>query len=76
MRARQTKVARAELKDFMDWAGIIAREPAEEEEMSRLVVGFIARMHKRAAGSEGESTPISDGKRSKRSSPDEDAQKN
>ena len=47
----------------MDWAGIIASEPAEEEEMSSLAVGFAARMRKRAAGSKGESTPISDGKR-------------
>ena len=59
----------------MDWASIIAREHAKEEEMSRLVAGFIVQMHKRVAGSEGESTPISDGKHQKRSSLDEEAQK-
>ena len=41
--------------------------------MSRLVVGFVARMSKWDAGSEVESTPISNGKRSKWSSPDEEA---
>ena len=55
--------------------GVIASEPAEEEEMSRLAVGFAARLHKQAASSKGESTLISDGKRSKRSSLDEEAQK-
>ena len=59
----------------MDWAGVIANEPAEEEEMSMLAAGFSARMHKRAVGLEGESTPIFDGKRSKCSSLDEQAQK-
>ena len=43
--------------------------------MFRLVDGFAAQMCKRAVGSEGESTPISDGKRPKQSSPDEEAQK-
>ena len=57
----------------MDWAGIISSELVEKEEMSRLVAGFAALMHKRAAGSEGESTPIFDGKRQKRSSLDEEA---
>ena len=41
--------------------------------MSRLVARFSTRMHKRVVGSEGEFTPISDGKRSKRSSPGEEA---
>ena len=57
----------------MDWVGIIASELAEEEEVSRLVARFTLRMCKRAVGSEGEYTPISDGKRPKRSSPDEEA---
>ena len=43
--------------------------------MSSLAVGFSLRMHKRATGSEGETTPRSSGKRSRRSSPDEEAQK-
>ena len=43
--------------------------------MSKLVLGFATRMRKRVAGSEGGSTPIFDGKRPKRSSPDEEAQK-
>ena len=59
----------------MDWAGIIACEPAEEEEMSMLAVGFSTRMRKRVGDSKDESTPISYGKRLKRSSPDEEAQK-
>ena len=57
----------------MDWAGIIASELVEKEEISRLVVRFAALMHKRDAGSEGESTPISDRKRQKQSSLDEEA---
>ena len=36
----------------MDWAGVIANEPTEKEEMFRLATGFDAQMHKRAAGSE------------------------
>ena len=35
--------------------------------MSRLLAGFATRMRKRDAGSEGESTPIFDGKCPKRS---------
>ena len=57
----------------MDWTCITANEPVEEEGMSRLAAGFTARMRKRAAGSKGEAIPIYDGKRSKRSSPDEQA---
>ena len=58
---------------FVDRDGVITSEPAKEKEMLRLVAKFSALMHKRAVGSEGESTPISDGKRSKRSSPGEEA---
>ena len=43
--------------------------------MSRLAIGFAAQIYKQAASSDGESTPIFDGKHSKRSSPDEEAQK-
>ena len=43
--------------------------------MSNLAVEFSIRMRKRAAGSEGEPTLISLGKWSRRSSPDEEAQK-
>ena len=74
LRAQQTKVANTGLEDFVDWTSIIASEPSEEEEMSRLAVRFTARMHKWATGSKGESTPISDGKRPKRSSPNEEVQ--
>ena len=59
----------------MEWAGVISSEPIEEEEMTRHVIGFITLMHKQATGSEVESTPISYRKRSKRSSPDKEAQK-
>ena len=34
--------------------GIIASEPAEEEEMSSLVAGFSVQMRKRTVSSEGE----------------------
>ena len=57
----------------MDWTGIISNEPTEEEEMSNLTIGFTVRMRKRAIGSEGETTPRSGGKRSRLSSPDEEA---
>ena len=40
--------------------------------MSRLVAGFAVRMSNWAAGSKGETTLISDGKRLKQSSPDEE----
>ena len=59
----------------MDWAGIIASKLVEEEEMSILSAGFVARMHKRATDLKGESTPISDGKRPNRSFPDEETWK-
>ena len=55
--------------------GIISSEPAEEEEISKLFVGFAERMRKQAVGSEGEPSPISNGKRPKWSSPNEEAQK-
>ena len=57
----------------MDWAGIIASEPPEKEEMSSLVVGFATQIRKQTAGSKGETTPKSDGKWLKRSSPNEEA---
>ena len=41
--------------------------------MPRLAVGFAAQMRKWAASSEGESTPISDGKCPTQSSSDEEA---
>ena len=55
--------------------GIISSEPTEEEEMSSLAISFVVRMRKRAAGLEGETTPISSGKRWRWSSPDEEDQK-
>ena len=57
----------------MDWAGIIANELAEEEEMSRLAARFVARVRKRAACLEDEFTLLYDWKRPQRSSPDEEA---
>ena len=60
------KAVKAGLEDFVDWTGIISNEPIEEEEMSSLVAGFFVRMRKRAAGSEGETTPRSCGKRSQK----------
>ena len=41
--------------------------------MSRLSVMFSVRIRKRVVGSKGETTPISNGKRPKWSSPDEEA---
>ena len=67
------KVAGAWLEDFVDWTGIISSELVEEEEMFRFASGFVAQMCLRAAGSEGETTPITDGKCSKLSSLDEEA---
>ena len=43
-RVRQTKLADVGLEGFVDWMGILASEPAEEEEMSMLAIGFTARM--------------------------------
>ena len=59
----------------MGWTSIIAKEPADEKEMSRLAAGFVVLMRKRATGLEGETTPLSNGNRPKRSLPDEEAQK-
>ena len=74
-RARQTKTAGAGLEDLVDWTGVVANEPAEEEEMSSLAVGFASQMHKQRASSEGEATSISGGKRSRRPSQNEEAKK-
>ena len=72
-RTLKKKAADAELEDFVDWMITIASEPVEEEEMSSLATGFFVRIHKRATGSKGETTPISGGKRSRLSSPNEEA---
>ena len=74
-RARKTKIVGIGLEDFVDWTGVVASEPSEEEKMSSLVVGFVSRMHKQVVGSEGEATSIFGGKRPRRPSPDEEAQK-
>ena len=74
-RARQINVAVAGLEGFMDWAGILANESVEEEEMSMLAIGFAARMQKLDADLEDEPTLIPDRKRPKRSSPDEEVEK-
>ena len=72
-RAQKKKATDVGLEDFVDWTGVIASEPTEDEEMSSLATGFTAQMRKQAVGSKGETTPRSDRKRSKRSSPDEEA---
>ena len=59
----------------MDWTGILTGESNEKEEMSMLASGFASWMRKRVVDSEDESTPISDGKRPRRSSQNEEAQK-
>ena len=59
----------------MDWTSILASESVEEEEISTLAVGFATWMRKRVADSEDKSTPISNGKRPRRSSLDGEAQK-
>ena len=69
------KAVGAGLEDFVDWTSIISSELAEEEEMSSLATRFFVRMRKQAACSEGETTPRSSGKWSRRSSLDEEAQK-
>ena len=74
-RARQTKVVDAKLEGFVDWTSILASEPVEKKEMSMLAARFAAHVPKRVADSEDESTPISNGKHSGRSSSDEEAQK-
>ena len=51
-RAQQTTAVGAELEDIVDLTGIIASEPAEEEEMSSLAAGVATRMLKRVAGCE------------------------
>ena len=63
----------------MDWTNPTVSESAEEmeDDMLDLVVGFIARMCKRASSSPGETIPgfkVTDGKRSKRSGPDGEVQ--
>ena len=70
-RAPKTKASDAGLEDFVDWTSIISIESVEEKEMSNLTAGFAARMCKRAASSEGETTPRSGVKWSRRSSPNE-----
>ena len=59
----------------MDWTGIIASESTEKMKMSMLAFGFASWMQKWVVDSEDESTPISDGKHPRQSSPNEEAQK-
>ena len=40
------KVVGAILEGFVDWASIIVSESTEDEEISRLAIGFTARMRK------------------------------
>ena len=53
------KAAGIELKGFVDWVDPISSEPAKEREgnMSSLAAGFATWMLKRAARSQGETTP-------------------
>ena len=74
-RTRQTKVADDGLEGFVDWVGVLANEFVEEEEMSMLTVGFAAWMRKWVSDLEDEPTPIPDGKSPKRSSPDEEVER-
>ena len=73
MEARKTKTTGAGLEGFIDWAGVVNSEPAEEEEMFSLAVGFTTRMRKRPATLEGEATSSSGGKRPRLSPSDEGA---
>ena len=59
----------------MDWTGVLGSKSTEEEKMPMLAAGFGARMRKRIADSEDESAPTFDGRRPRRSSPDEEAPK-
>ena len=59
----------------MDWSGILANESSEEEEMSMLATGFAAQMLKQIVDLEDKLASTSDGKRLRRSSLDEEAQK-
>ena len=56
-RTRQTKVAGAGLEGFMDWAGVLASESVEEDEMSMLVAEFAALMRKRGSDLKDKPTP-------------------
>ena len=69
------KAVGTRFEDFVDWTSIISSKPTEKEEMSSLAVGFAAQMRKQTVGSEGEITPMFDGKWSKRSSLHEEAHK-
>ena len=60
----------------MDWWSVLTSKSAEEEEKSMLVVGFVAQMCKQTADLDDEPTPTSDRKHPRRSSLNEDAQKN
>ena len=62
----------------MDWADLNTSDLVEKmkDDMSNLATGFAARMHKRAASAQGETTPgseVSGEKRPKRFGPDEEA---
>ena len=59
----------------MDWSGVLASESAEKKEMYMLTTGFVVQMQKRITDSEDKSAPTYDGKRLRRYSPDEEAQK-
>ena len=65
----------------MDWTNPRVSESAgeEEAEMSCLILGFVARMRKQAASSQGLAAPSDEvlgGKRPKLAGLDEEAQKN
>ena len=59
----------------MDWTSILANESTEKEKMYMVAVGFATWMRKWVVDLEDESTPISDGKRPRRSSPNEETYK-
>ena len=71
------KVAGTRLEGFVDLVDPIASDPAEEMEdnMSSLAAGFAARMCKKAANAQGDTTPSSEvfgGKFSRLSGPNEE----
>ena len=70
---RKTKTTCTRLEGFVYWTGIVDSEPAEEEEMFSLAVGFAARMLKRSATLEGEAIFSYGEKRPRRPSLDEGA---
>ena len=75
-RVWQTKTTGATLEDFVDWAGVVDSEPAKEEEMFSLAIGFGTQMCKRLVTLEDEAISSFGEKRPGRSPSNDEAQKN